>query len=364
MAADTSVAPIPLIPGGIGRFLRRGLMMAGLGVVIAAMLTIGLQHRFTPTLVHSVAISLSCWLFIDIGRMGAARLVLRRRPGASIYWPGAPWMVVVIVVGTTLGYLVGSKLGNLFTGVDSLVGVIASPQRALGTLLFALVPAIGITYYFYSRERIAASRAEAQASQRLAAETQLRLLESQLEPHMLFNTLANLRVLIALDPPRAQAMLDQLISFLRATLAASRAGQHALSAEFSRLADYLALMQVRMGSRLQTRLELPDALANVAVPPLLLQPLVENAIKHGLEPKVEGGRIVVEARQAGDDLVLQVRDTGLGLGATDRGGTSFGLAQVRERLATLYGARASLRLEPADDPEGGALAVVTLPLKP
>jgi hypothetical protein len=364
MAADTNVAEVTLIPGGIGRFLRRGLLMAGLGVLIAAMLTIGLRHRFAPTLVHSVAISLGCWFFIDVGRLVAARLVRRRRPGSSIYWPGAPWMLVVIIVGTTLGYLLGSKVGTLFTGADSLVGLIASPQRALGTLLFSLVPAIGITYYFYSRERLAASHAEAQASRRLAAETQLRLLESQLEPHMLFNTLANLRVLIALDPPRAQAMLDQLISFLRATLAASRAGQHALSAEFSRLADYLALMQVRMGDRLQTRLDLPEALASVAIPPLLLQPLVENAIKHGLEPKVAGGRIVIEARQAGDKLVLQVRDTGLGLGTASAGGTSFGLAQVRERLATLYGERASLRLEPATDSEGGALAVVTLPLKP
>src|SRR2546428_7082195 len=120
------------------------------------------------------------------------------------------------------------------------------------------------------------------AAKHSAAESKLKLLESKLEPHMLFNTLANLGVLIGTDPPRAQAMLDRLIAFLRATLEASRSGSHPLAAEFARIADYLELMQVRMGARLRSRLELPDDLAALPVPPLLLQPLVENAIQHGL----------------------------------------------------------------------------------
>ena len=101
-------------------------------------------------------------------------------------------------------------------------------------LLMSMVPGAIATWIFYTRGRMAAIEAQAQQAQRQAAEAQLKLLESQLEPHMLFNTLANLRVLIALDPPRAQAMLDQLIAFLRATLSASRVGRHALGAEFSR----------------------------------------------------------------------------------------------------------------------------------
>ena len=130
---------------------------------------------------------------------------------------------------------------------------------------------------------------------------------------MLFNTLANLRVLIGLDAPRAQAMLDHLNAYLRATLGASRAPWHPLSAEFDRLADYLALMAVRMGPRLQVVLDLPDELRRLPLPPLLLQPLVENAIKHGLEPKVAGGRIEVGARRDGDMLELSVRDSGVGI---------------------------------------------------
>jgi len=351
-------------PTRADRFLRRGAKVLGLGVAISLLLSLGLGLRLATSLAYSVPISLSCWFFIDGGRLLAARWVHRHGDTPQRGWPGWHWMSLAIVLGTMAGYAVGQQIGDLLSGgARAPWPIIENPRHALAMLLFSLVPALGATYYFFARERLAASEAQAQASQRQAAETQLRLLESQLEPHMLFNTLANLRVLIALDPPRAQAMLDQLIAFLRATLEASRVGQHALRAEFARLADYLALMQVRMGARLQTRLVLPSELADRPVPPLLLQPLVENAIKHGLEPKIEGGRIEVEARRDGDSLVLSVRDTGVGVAAPPSTGSAFGLAQVRERLATLYGARAALTLAPADDAEGGMLATVRLPLE-
>jgi LytS/YehU family sensor histidine kinase len=181
---------------------------------------------------------------------------------------------------------------------------------------------------------------------------------------MIFNTLANLRVLIGLEPARAQVMLDHLIHFLRATLSASRSAVHPLATEFERIADYLALMGVRMGARLQVKLDLPDDLRTVPVPPLLLQPLVENAIKHGLEPHVQGGLITVAAQREGARLLLSVRDTGEGLGsqAADTAGTQFGLALVRQRLSTLYGEQATLTLQAATDDDGGTLALVRLPM--
>jgi LytS/YehU family sensor histidine kinase len=179
---------------------------------------------------------------------------------------------------------------------------------------------------------------------------------------MLFNTLANLRALIGVDPVRAQAMLDQLIAFLRSSLAGSRTRFHSLDAEFQRLRDYLALMQIRMGARLQTSFDLPASLAQAQVPPLLLQPLVENSIKHGLEPHVAGGRIAVSAGREGDMLVLRVRDSGAGLGQMPGEPGRYGLAHVRERLATLYGTNASFELDPAADAEGGTLATLRLPL--
>jgi LytS/YehU family sensor histidine kinase len=123
-------------------------------------------------------------------------------------------------------------------------------------------------------------------------------------------------------------------------------------------------MQVRMGERLQTRFDLPEALAELPVPPLLLQPLVENCIKHGLEPAVAGGRIDVGAARDADDLVLRVRDTGAGLSGASPEGTRFGLEQVRERLRAHYGTRASLTLGAAGDAEGGTLATLRLPLTP
>jgi len=234
------------------------------------------------------------------------------------------------------------------------------------------VLSLGITYFFYARGRMAAMETRTETALRSAAESQLKLLESQLEPHMLFNTLANLRVLIAQDPPRAQAMLDRLIAFLRATLDASRSGlgSHSLSEEFARIDDYLELMQTRMGNRLSRRLDFPDDLGRLSVPPLLLQPLVENAIKHGLEPTIAGGWIRVSAQREGNTLVISVRDTGAGiggegaagLGASPPGGSRFGVQQVRERLAALYGKSASLELVAASDDEGGTLAIVRLPV--
>ncbi len=163
-------------------------------------------------------------------------------------------------------------------------------RQGLSMMLISLIPGLAATYFFVSRGRLAAALMRAETAQRQAAENQLRLLESQLEPHMLFNTLANLRVLIGMDPPRAQAMLDQLIAFLRATLSASRSGSHPLREEFARLQDYLALMKVRMGERLQPVFELPAELAELAIPPLLLQPLVENAIKHAAGAEDRGRR--------------------------------------------------------------------------
>jgi LytS/YehU family sensor histidine kinase len=294
-------------------------------------------------------------------------VVDRRASGGTPRWQSLTAIVLIVAVGAMVGYSVGTSLVDLVLGTrsHSLFGNRTS-------VITTLIAAVTMTYFFHSRERLQAERTAAEAARRLALENQLKLIESQLEPHMLFNTLANLRVLIGLDPPRAQAMLDRLIAYLRATLNASRSGGHPLAAEFERLADYLALMAVRMGPRLVVAFHLPDDLRQVTVPPLLLQPVVENAIKHGLEPKVEGGRIEVRAERAGDGpgatLLLSVRDTGVGLGAAPAPapgtteGLHYGTSHVRERLATLYGDRARFELQPAVDAEGGTLALLGLPL--
>ncbi len=218
------------------RFWRRALRIATLLVVISLAIAFLFSQRFWIGFVYSMSIGTGCWFFIQSGLVLAARWLQRAVPvDERSDWPGWGAMVVVLPVGTVLGYTLGNAVANLVLGFDSAGPLTSNPRQALAMLAFALVPGIGVTYFFRSRARIAETEARALTAQREAAENKLRLLESQLEPHMLFNTLANLRVLIAADPPRAQAMLDQLIAFLRATLAASRTGTHSLAAEFARL---------------------------------------------------------------------------------------------------------------------------------
>ena len=350
--------------------LGRALFTVGLAVLISLVLTLVRHGRFLDNLVYSLAIGLLCELLLDGGRWLVARILLLRTPDdvdARHGWPGWGWMGACIAVGVPLAYLGGHAFGDWVTGYRSSLG---NWRPNVAMLTVSLTLGLAATLFFKSRIDLAATRAEAEAASRMAAEHRLKLLESQLEPHMLFNTLANLRVLIALDAPQAQAMLDHLIAFLRSTLQGSRTTLHPLQVEFDRLRDYLALMGVRMGPRLQTSLDLPPELAEVAVPTLLLQPLVENAIRHGLEPAIDGGQIRIDARRVdrpgGARLQLRVFDSGDGPvhAGTPGAGTGFGLTQVRERLLTLYGADATLTLTRTDSAREppGTLALIDLPL--
>ena len=331
--------------------LRRGLIVLAVACVIGVVNfslapSSGEQPRRLDTaLVYALAISMLTWLFVDVGRF------LWRVPPPS-HWPQQPLQRALLLGGGIGGgFVLGILIGDAYVGRSTWALLRLDPDRFTGILLGSLAVSCVFIAFFYQR-----GRGELLARQ--AREAELRLLQSQLEPHMLFNTLANLRVLIALDPPRAQAMLDRLIAFLRSTLEASRAGTHTLADEFARLDDYLGLMAVRMGARLHSTLSLPPELAQERMPALLLQPLVENSIRHGLDPKVEGGSIEVSATRDGSRLLLAVRDSGVGWPAAPREG--FGLAQVRERLATRYGAAARLEIGPAAG--GGTLATLTLPL--
>jgi hypothetical protein len=309
-------------------------------------------------LVYCQAVGFSIWACIEFGRIPLLK-------EGDHGWPSLPRSIVLVVGSVFGGWLLGSKIGDWYCGCNELMRVTSSPNRLRSAIIFTLGAAVVATYFFYSRGKAMHQSEQLARAERDATLAKLALLQSQLEPHMLFNTLANLRVLIGLDPPRAQAMLDRLIAFLRATLTASRTQSHSLAAEFERLDDYLQLMAMRMGPRLQARFDLPAELREIAVPPLLLQPLVENSIQHGLEPKVEGGRLEVSVRREGQELVLTVRDTGVGLDdAPASNGTRFGLKQVRERLQTLYGGSASLSLEAMSEAEGGGTrATVKLPFE-
>src|SRR3990167_5597929 len=351
-------------PDGI-TLLRHLLQVWAFALVIATLQYAFMPERpYGPPVAYSLLISTLAWAIIDLGR--------RFMPSAAeTGWPPGWAGVLLVLTGITVGYLLGTFLadqlcrnyGWYLAGGGAHT---ATPPRP--SILITALAGVVVSYYFYSANKGAYLERKMREARQHANEARLKLLEAQLEPHMLFNTLANLRALIGTDAARAQTMLDHMIAYLRATLAASRNSDstHTLQAEFDRLRDYLALMSIRMGPRLSCTLDLPAPLAAQPVPALLLQPLVENSIQHGLEPKVEGCSIRVSARQEGPDLVLEVADTGVGLAlpASATGtttGPGFGVAQVRERLATVYGSRSTLALCAGAD--GGTRATLRLPLR-
>lgn len=323
-------------------------------------------------LVYAICLGYWGWTMIGMVFLADARRVWQRNPNrrdrflrAGVYGLVRRrtqffCTLVCMPLACTFGYFTAQAMMSMFSPwLDTHTHIPFTVALVMGGSITLLTFTLD-----YMRVRLAAHEVRAEAAQRQAIETQLQLLRAQLDPHMMFNTLANLHALIDADAERAQDMLAHLITFLRATLAGSRSTLHALKDEFSRLQDYLALMQIRMGPRLQVTIDLPPELASFQIPPLLLQPLVENAIKHGLEPSRSGGEIKVLASQQGDDLFLRVFNTGRALShegsmaSTDSG---FGLHSVRERLQSTYGAQASLTLT-SDAPVGGTHAVVRIPM--
>lgn len=292
--------------------------------------------------------------------MVAIAVFLRRTQHFARFSPTSRWMLIGLIA-IPGGYFIGHQIAFLLLGEP--VQMVGHRAISFIPILFTiLVGGFGLHYYA-TREQLASEAAQRAEAQRLAVESQLRLLLTQLEPHMLFNTLANVRSLLREDIDRAESMIDQLIVYLRSALVASQTEAVALSREFAQVRAYLDIMALRMGPRLRYRLSLPTELEDTRIPPMLLQPLVENAIKHGLEPKVGAGSIEVEAARVGTCIELRVNDSGLGLPvdgdlATSTG-TSYGLQHVRDRLRVTYGPAAELRLERRTP--SGVSAVIRIP---
>jgi len=210
-----------------------------------------------------------------------------------------------------------------------------------------------------SRARQASATAAEEGLKRQLVEAQLKMMQAQVEPHFLFNTLASVDYLIETDPGRASRMQKNLIQYLRAALPQMREGSTTLGKEIALCRAYLEILKVRMDERLQVALIVPQGLQSARFPPMMLQTLVENAIKHGLEPKADGGALTLSADVATGQLRVTVADTGLGFGAAARPGMGVGLANVRERLAALYGAQARLTL--AANSPSGTIATIEVP---
>jgi sensor histidine kinase YesM len=239
------------------------------------------------------------------------------------------------------------------------------PQAALLFILASVV--IKITYKGRLQAEVKAAQAtetaESESLKRQVVEARMAAMQAQVEPHFLFNTLASIDHLIEVDPPRASTMQKNLIALLRASMPTMREsnsrGLADLGREVAVVRPYLEILKVRMEERLATEVDVPDGLLSAEFPPMMIQSLVENAVKHGLEPKPEGGRLAVRAEVVHGMLQVTVADTGLGFGRAPTAGTGIGLANIRERLQLLYGKRATLTV--SENAPSGTRVVITVP---
>ena len=281
---------------------------------------------------------------------------------------GGPRVVYHLVI-PAIGVFTGYFIGIVLLDPDAARRDIFTPAVVLNFAVISVLVSCGLLCLFLLRERerrdkerMADEQRRTLESERRALTAQLRMLQAQIEPHFLYNTLANAVGLIQPAPERARLLLERLIDYLRATLAASRDSEAPLQREVDTIAAYLELMKLRMGERLRFRIDVDEAAALRPIPPMLLQPVVENAIVHGLEPKIDGGEIVLSANVDPTHLCLAVADTGIGLrmAAPAKPGGGVGLSNLRDRIRTLYGADASLTI--MENATGGVTVTMRIPL--
>lgn len=276
--------------------------------------------------------------------------------------PGGVRKIASLVISLPASAAIGLSLAYAVTGVGGWGGEHTWRELLVG-VFFGCIGSGG----FIMVDRLAAEARQRQLikseSEKREIEAHLKLLQAQIEPHFLFNTLANVSSLIESDPALAKTLLDRLNDWLRVALVRARSARASLGDELAMLENYLAILKIRFGDRLRWHLEAPENARQLAFPPMLLQPLVENAVRHGIEPKVGGGEIRIVADLTNGLLHVEVSDDGLGLSSADEPGhaAGAGLANVRARLAALYGVEGQLVLR--GNASAGASAILTLPGK-
>jgi signal transduction histidine kinase len=274
--------------------------------------------------------------------------------------PREVMQLAAVVVGSFLGTVLagivkGRDLRMMFT--ERIEGV--SITMGLGIGVGCVVVAMFILREKNARDRERLMRAEAERHQleKNILEAKLQLMQAQVEPHFLFNTLANVQHLVETDPPEAFRVLDSLIKYLRAALPQMRESTTNLGREIDMARAFLEINRVRMGTRLDFAIDVPDGLKQHAFPPMMLISLVENAVKHGVDPCCECGTITIRAREDEGRLRVSVEDTGEGI--TPKKGGGVGLSNIRERLKALYGTSARLVIEEREP--RGVVASIEVP---
>jgi hypothetical protein len=328
----------------------------------------------TRVVIVSTLVGLLVGLMSDTFAALIDNIVISNAFGISIYTLSRALMrfsngrigfVPAILMSAPVGVLIGGKIAAL-VGVDDLIGHwMRDPQHYWRSMLLVTLLVTLSSTFIFNQARKTDYRLQLERERRLGLEAskaqvvaQLGLLQAQIEPHFLFNTLAHVQSAIDQDPALGKVMLENLIRYLRGTLTRSRLATYTVLEEQELIEALLAIAAIRLGRRLSYSVQL-SSVRTARLPPLLLQPLVENAIKHGIEPAIDGGEILVSGEIDGEFLTLRVADTGGGVTIGNPEGV--GLANVRERLASLYGHAGRLRLE-RNSPRG-TVAELRLPLK-
>ena len=321
-------------------FYKQLLTVVLFNTAIAVLLSLLIKEaRFADSFFISQCIGLS--IFLSFNLIGH-------------YYELSGWKIVIpLSVGSMVGVLGGVVMPGMIKGVSKptiFALLYDNSDKVLVNLFLAFFFGSIITYYFISRERQLRADKELQTvliknldQEKQIAETQLQLLQAQIEPHFLFNSLSNVISLIETDPSGAKLMLERLSRYLRAGLVRSQEQAGTLQDELNLIENYLGVIQIRMGSRLSYTISAPDELLKLPFPIMLLQPLVENAIHHGLEPLADGGEICVRVQKQHGVLSVSVQDNGVGLHGDSLSG--FGLYNVRQRLISLYGSEGILKME-------------------
>jgi signal transduction histidine kinase len=301
-------------------------------------------------IISGVVTALAHVLFDALAPWARPRVARWRMGQRTLFFVGVPMGAMVL----------GWPLGLMLAGIDvpGWFGSSMGLRIATASLLISLV----VTAVLHG---VFSLKAQQLHAEQRATEAQLRLLQAQMEPHFLFNTLANVLALMEHDVAAARQTLQAFTDYLRATLVGMRRALAPLASELALADAYLRVVQVRMGPRLAWHIEADAAAREVPLPPLLLQPLVENAIEHGLASQLAGGTLAIRARCEGPMLVVEVEDNGAGLPARSNGetagdnGRGVALANIRARLSATYGATATLHLQPRAP---GTMARLSLPL--
>lgn len=341
----------------------RGFSWRGLGAVVAFCAVYGAVLSTSPTTggapdsvaayLVGLARALMCYVPVFVVVSIAANFAPKRRV------PRAVVLGLVVLIAVAIAYVAITALQQLLLASHFPQSGHFSPLPLVMTCWLGLAICLAHEGDLQAAQTLS-DEAEYQLNLgRQLSEAQLQVLQSQIEPHFLFNTLAHVRRLYRTDPSAGRAMIQYLSHYLSDALPALQETGIPLSTDLELAAAYLNIQQIRMGPRLAFTIDVPAALGETQVPPMMLTTLVENAIKHGLSPLPEGGHVRVAARTKGDDVVIEVSDTGQGFHASIGGGV--GLANIRARLEVLHGTIAQLSLWEATP--RGVTATVIVPMR-